>query len=430
MQIENIKRQYEIEKLLDNMKNKITNLNYLYEVYGGKTEEANIQILYSLPSINLFLCELDGYKGVDLKERIERNLKLACKFSKIRNDVKSMYSGLANIGISCIGLKGKYNDIDCILNDIKDIVLKQLNQYINQKKELIDISDIELIQGLSGMARYLLFYKDESEARKTLDIVLGEIVKFINIKKTIGGREIVSWFVEPKDVYHLFREEFPNGYADLGMAHGLTGILSILSICYLNGVEVKGQKKAIEYGMNELYKFKIQKDNKIFWPGRIPYEMLSEESKDFNFECPSWCYGLAGMSRAVFLAGKVLDNPKYIYDSINGMKMLIKSKTNYYDAPIFCHGYAGLMYSYYLMYRETNDPEFIEGINDSIEEILYYYDENKAFYFKEKNNSKRKVHDKFEKELNFLDGIVSILLPLSALVKEKSTEWDSVYLFN
>ena len=86
------------------------------------------------------------------------------------------------------------------------------------------------------------------------------------------------------------------GNFNLGLAHGVTGILAFLSIAMIRGFEVEGQREAISQIAAWICQQSIQENENIQWPYQVSWE--EEMEKISRIKVPSgdaWCYGVPGI---------------------------------------------------------------------------------------------------------------------------------------
>lgn len=215
------------------------------------------------------------------------------------------------------------------------------------------------------------------------------------------------------------------------MAHGIVGILSLLAIAKIQGVEVEGQEEAIKDILSYLYKFRIEEKGLVYWPYKVGIEERQGAKDAVNY-MPSWCYGSGGIARAIYLAGKAIEDDYYIEDSISCIRKFCALDIDKlgFISPTFCHGYSGWLHIVNLFYKDTGEKEFEPVINNLASRILTYYNEDNPLGFKnlEYDDNLEVIE---EDHISFVRGTVSVLLPLLGLINDKKdNEWDHIFLLN
>ncbi len=192
-------------------------------------------------------------------------------------------------------------------------------------------SDFDVINGASGILAYLLSTKSEETAIQDAVYKLLEYLVWLAGDDEKTGRE--RWFIEPQ-YYPVkqYHQQYPNGFFDCGLAHGIPGPLAALSLAQLTGYQVEGQQDAILKLGTWMKNHTVQdQSGGISWPAGIPLE-LSYSANLWGKIPPTrtaWCYGTPGISRALWLAGKALKNKDFCDTSIHGIESVIQLATNY-----------------------------------------------------------------------------------------------------
>lgn len=63
------------------------------------------------------------------------------------------------------------------------------------------------------------------------------------------------------------------GNFNLGLSNGIGGILAALSIALMEGIEIAGQRKAIERILEDYKRFHyVDNNGAVYWPGIIKFE--------------------------------------------------------------------------------------------------------------------------------------------------------------
>lgn len=200
---------------------------------------------------------------------------------------------------------------------------------------------------------------------------------------------------------------------DCGLAHGLPGPLALFSLASLEGVEVEGQREAIRSLADRMIERRQEDEQGLFWP-----EKLGKVSRPRA----AWCYGNAGISRALFWAGRALGDDALERMSFECLDAAFARGAADLVSPTLCHGWAGLIQAAFRMDRERYREE-LEGWGDrllaslSSLEPLGYRDQNQA-------------------RMGLLDGAAGIALVLLTLFAPLAPEsggaskWDRVLLLS
>lgn len=142
----------------------------------------------------------------------------------------------------------------------------------------------------------------------------------------VGSASVVAVAGQPSP-------RWQGGHGNLGMAHGISGPLTLLSTAARQGVAVPGQADAIGRICRWLDRCRIGTGNRTWWPEAVSRtEWCSGVSQQAGPGRPSWCYGAPGLARAQQIAALALTG--CLADDTQ-LALLT-------DASL-CHGWAGLL---------------------------------------------------------------------------------------
>ncbi len=286
----------------------------------------------------------------------------------------------------------------------------------------------EVIQGVSGIGIYLL-------KKPIFNSLLYKCISLL-IRLTesilVSGYQVPRWYVAPRYFSHdQLRQHYPNGNFDLGLSHGIPGVLSFLAIALKREVEVKGQREAI----GRISKWVISKrksiDKRYFWDS-----MLSLEEEIHPFVNPhqksrdAWCYGTPGVARALYLAGDALENNAMKREAEATFHSVFTTPALERDlpGPTLCHGVGGLLLLTQLMYRETGSHLLQKEVANLRGQVLAHFDSNAPFGFKRAIPNKSGGYAWVDQS-DLLEGAAGVLLSLLALYTGRY-QWADPFLIN
>ncbi|WP_435244720.1 lanthionine synthetase LanC family protein [Streptomyces sioyaensis] len=195
---------------------------------------------------------------------------------------------------------------------------------------LPNLAEWDLIRGLAGLGA-LLLTRGAPSARLT--DVLAYLVS-LSRPVRIAGRELPGWWsaVGPAG------EEMTGGHGNNGMAHGIAGPLTVLSLAARHDVQVPGQREAIEVFARWLDTF-----GGCYWTTRAQLE--AAELPEPEPARQSWCYGQPGIARAQQLAALALGDPARRQAAEDTVARTLTDRfhlARIHDSTL-CHGWAGLL---------------------------------------------------------------------------------------
>ncbi|MDH6110200.1 hypothetical protein P3T36_004868 [Kitasatospora sp. MAP12-15] len=202
------------------------------------------------------------------------------------------------------------------------------------------LAEFDALRGLTGYGAYLLRRDPDGDA---LQATLGHLVRLTH-PITLNGETVPGWWT-PSGPSGRLDGRFPDGHANNGSAHGITGVLSLLSIAARRGITVDGQLDAVRTICAWLDRWKTETDQGPAWPYWVTRdELRAGRPHPPKPQRPSWCYGAAGLGRAQQLAALAIGDTDRQHTV---EKALIAALTD--PAALaattdisLCHGFAGL----------------------------------------------------------------------------------------
>jgi len=277
----------------------------------------------------------------------------------------------------------------------------------------------DLIIGLVGFGLYALERLPALWAHRCLTRIIEQIKEL-----ACWQGPLVMWRT-PVSHLSLFKQDFaPHGLYDLGLAHGISGIISLLSGALHHGFDVQDLlAAAVAY----LCEQEITLDGDRFFPH---YTIINPLKKIQLTPKQGWCYGDLGVAASLLLAGQSLNRADIVTRSIavacRVAQRGLSAQSNILDASL-CHGDAGIAHVLNRMYQTTADESLAEYARLFFIKTLKRYqpqDSNLLGY--------QSVDDILDdgtitldaKDYSFLTGIVGISLSLMAAITAQEPKWD------
>lgn len=194
-----------------------------------------------------------------------------------------------------------------------------------------------------------------------------------------------SFYIKPENLMsEPERKMYPSVCLNMGLAHGLAGVGSVLAYAYSkDGIII-----------DEL------RDKKILY--------------EPNFIRDAWCYGSPGISLLYLYTGLALNDEYLILKSKNILEKSVKRKLGL-DSYMLCHGYSGIIEICLLFKRLLGTKIF-------------------DFYIKEFQNNAKTILEQYDDRYGsgFLEGISGCLMTLlDSECSKNSTYWRySLFLFD
>ncbi|WP_282086589.1 lanthionine synthetase LanC family protein [Aquimarina algiphila] len=297
-------------------------------------------------------------KEVYKKKAIQLTNQLLTVFSD-RNVLSGFFEGFEGIFYTIQYLYHcKIIEDDSLLDDLEEYLLKSLS---------IDFK-INNFDPLHGSIGKLLYYinsknKDKEKVNQLVNTFIDSL--YNNKKETDHG---IFWYDDNEDVKDL---------VNLGVAHGLAGILSFL----LRLKELGYNNTYLDILITGIIKTILNSKNNIPRISNFP-DYYSKNINQTNINSRlAWCYGDLGIAYTLLYASKVLqrDDLKVEVENITNStirRTISNSGINYYEDYSFfdtgfCHGISGIVFILQKINNTLNQPNIDKRIQFWKKELFY-----------------------------------------------------------
>ncbi|EEU79942.1 TPA: lanthionine synthetase C family protein [Enterococcus faecalis] len=390
---------------------------------------------HGIPGLCLLYAELDRqYPDEKWMDCCNLYVQKLVKMIKIHGiEEPSLFSGCSGICLAIVESSnngrfyGKFKvSVDIFLKDLVQEKFKQIHSDENTM-----MFDYDTIQGLSGILNYMLIDTlNQKFFFQQIKDILNYFVK-LSKKYKYKGIDVPYWRISSENLF--LKEEralFPDGAINLGVSHGISGPLIVMSKAYESNVKVPGLKEAI-LSISELLTSSLDTKHNN-WPSMIDIRKLNEPNTVFEESRDAWCYGRPGVAFAILKASQALKDKTLLKIACTTMESGIHSEIGLIS-PTFCHGYIGVSYIYKKFYESTKIDAFDQEAKRLMTEAISFYDEKLPFGFP---NWEHNINDQNQQEMKMvntigiLDGVTGILLSLLSMLGNKKTNWDAVFLLD
>ncbi len=202
--------------------------------------------------------------------------------------VPALFSGFIRSAWAVTQLQGKLfsaEEADDCLN-----VDEGLTQWVQTVSQPVDY---DLVAGLTGIGVYALAHLPAPSALACLQAVLQKLAA--TAEHSAAG---ISWHTPPELLPAWQRKLCPNGYYNLGLAHGVPGVVALLARASAVP-EVHEQAVELLEGAVRWLLAQRQSDQGVpFFPAWIAPEIEPKPGR------PTWCYGDLGLATALLYAAR------------------------------------------------------------------------------------------------------------------------------
>jgi lantibiotic modifying enzyme len=276
------------------------------------------------------------------------------------------------------------------------------------------------LHGMTGLGVYFLErYKETGETK-----YLEKIVEKLAFLRTLYKKYLV--WITPR--YGKWSTDTYN----LGMAHGMPGVLSFLAQVHEKNIMQKEIEEMISSCLPFLLQHQYNDNEECCFPTAIPVDPGTEKQNPGSRL--AWCYGDLCMANALIHCGRALHSHNW---KTQGFNIALKTtKRNFesagcMDAP-FCHGTVGLVHQYYRFYKLTGNEVFKYAAENWLRltlEKYYKHGEGVGGYFSRSHNEETNLFE-YTPKFGLLEGSAGIALVWLSYLYDIKPDWDIIFLCN
>jgi hypothetical protein len=272
---------------------------------------------------------------------------------------------------------------------------------------------LDLISGLAGQALYACARLPRVRARKALEA----IVRWID-RRALAAPDGVTWLSPPRP--EPKPGQLPGEIYDLGIAHGIPGILAALAEIVEAGVAVRTARDLLDAGTRWLLRRAQLRDG----PAYDTYAPREPGTPHGHTLPPgparlAWCYGDPGVVAALLRVARVRGDSELRATAMAMVRRIasIRADPSVQDAGL-CHGHAGMLHICNRLYQATGEPAARDAAIDWAERTLVVRAGPRAIIEGE-------VLDPWPyRPLRFLAGAAGSALALLAAASPTVPMWD------
>lgn len=286
--------------------------------------------------------------------------------------------------------------------------------------------DYDLIGGLVGFGVYAL---ETGEAGRPL---AGHVLDHLErrARPRSGG---LAWHTAP-DLLPLWqREHAPHGYWNLGLAHGLPGVIALLARFITAEIEVDRARALLEPAVAALLAAAPARDHGRY-PGwqaggpdeqACPAEVADDDAQRGRL---AWCYNDLGVAMALGSAALAARDPGWRAE-MHALARACAART-FEDAQVFdagiCHGAIGVAHLFDRLRQATGDSLVAAAARSWLDRALAMRNGQPFAGF-----PSRTFHDGAERwtaDASILTGAAGVALVLHSMITEVEPAWDRLLL--
>lgn len=269
----------------------------------------------------------------------------------------------------------------------------------------------DLITGLTGLGFYALERWPRPTAREALIQIVGELAR--TARHDDNG---TYWWTPPTLLHPIRRAQYPGGGVDLGVAHGIAGVIPFLA--RVHRVAAADVDELLEGTVQWLLANVLETEA----GPTVPYYIA--DNVEPGPARLGWCYGDPGVAAALMLAAHAAWRPDWLDQARRLARTATRrppAETGVVDAG-FCHGSAGLAHLFNRMYQYTGDAELREAALFWLDETLERLEDAST-----PKATERDAHPALNGH-GLLEGSTGVALALLAAAVAREPAWDRMFL--
>ncbi|HTQ06192.1 MAG TPA: lanthionine synthetase C family protein [Polyangiaceae bacterium] len=311
-----------------------------------------------------------------------------------------------------VGFTGVAWALECLRDDDDEDANEEVDRaLLEHLEEPIWRGDYDLVSGLAGLGLYGLERRRHASGRACFARVLDHL-------ETTARHlpEGVAWWTSPDLLLPERRAEHPEGFWNVGLAHGVPGVVGVLARAYAANVERARVAPLLEGAVRWVLAQARAGD------ARFPYFAGDAEPAR-----TAWCYGDPGVAAALMAAGRATGEAAWERRALE----LARAATERTDDGVvdagLCHGRAGLGQIFHRFFRATGDEIFAEAARTEL---------TRALDFGEPGGRYRAWAPDAQGILGWIDdstllaGSGGVALALASALSTEAPTWDRVLLLD
>jgi len=271
----------------------------------------------------------------------------------------------------------------------------------------------DLISGLVGFGVFALERMPRPGGEECLRRVVARLTELAE-----RGPQGITWRTGPEIMSDKDTEIYPAGNYNLGVAHGVPGVIALLGLAQRAGVECR---PLLDGAVDWLLAQKLPPDIGSFFGYSVAAGAEPASSR------VAWCYGDLGISATLMVAARAVGERAWEAEALEIARRTAErslKQSSVIDVGI-CHGAAGVAHLFNRLHQATGDPALADAARRWIDEALALRrGEGIGGFLAWAPNEERELG--WREEAGFLTGSAGIGLALMAAATAVEPAWDRV----
>ena len=295
-----------------------------------------------------------------------------------------------------------------------------INRLLSLKKNLCAF---DLLNGLVGYGVYFLERWPSGYSERGLRLV---VVALNEIAETMPTG-ITTWRTVPDVLPHQERKLWPDGYYNLGVAHGVPGVVHFLWQVTKTGLELRTVSRLLDGALMWLIGQAGSDKRRLRFKAWVSPGGKSSDAR------PVWCYGDLGVAAVLLQVARESGDDALntlVREMLDTCLQLPIESYHIQDAGL-CHGASGVAHMYNRIYQHSGDPRFRDAALSWYEQLLRMFSAGTGFggytMYAATGPGGTPVREPWP---GFLGGSIGVALALLAAVTPVEPCWDRLMLLS
>jgi lantibiotic modifying enzyme len=280
--------------------------------------------------------------------------------------------------------------------------------------------DYDLVGGLAGIGVLLLERCQRPLAREALELLVERLAE-TSLDTTKG----ITWHTAPGLLSARQRAEHPDGFFNLGVAHGVPGVIAILAAIVAVGLGGRAAGRLLEGALDWVMTQRLPDES------HAAFGHFAGERGDVPGRL-AWCYGDAGIAAILCSSGSLLAHDK-MYEAGVAIGRLAAARdprtSGVVDAGL-CHGAAGLGHVFNRLYHWTGDDLFRDSSRAWFARMLAMKRRGEPIGGYPAWMTDLDGRSEWRAEIGLLEGAAGVAAALLAASSDIAPDWDRFLLLS
>jgi len=281
------------------------------------------------------------------------------------------------------------------------------------------VDDFDLVSGLVGVGVYAL----ERLPRPSASVLLGLVIDRLreSAERTADG---ITWHTAPQLLSPSQRDRCPGGHHNLGVAHGVPGVIALLGRACAAGVARATAASLLDGAVAWLLAHQLPTGFGASFGWAVAPGIEGRPARS------AWCYGDPGIAAALLVAAHGAGRGEWEREAIALAHQAVDrpvEQTRVRDAGL-CHGAAGLAHIFNRLAQSTRDPRLADGARTWFAHALEMHRPGCGIGGFAARNVAQDGSESWAAERGLLTGAAGVGLALLAAITPIEPAWDRMLL--